>query len=92
MQDLLVVWDAIFAEGISFSLCDYIFVAMLVVIRRLLLTGDYSQCMGYLMRYPTVPDVHYVIDMALHLKDPMVRNFQIIPVLYLAFSTLLIEL
>jgi TBC1 domain family protein 5 len=74
MQDLLVVWDAIFAEGISFSLCDYIFVAMLLVIRRLLIASDYSKCLGYLMRFPTVPDVHHVIDMALYLKDPMKYN------------------
>ena len=71
MQDLLVIWDAIFANGLSFSLCDYIFVAMLMIVRKPLLEGDYSQCMGYLMRYPSISDVHYVVDMALYLKDPL---------------------
>jgi len=33
MQDLLVLWDAIFADGISFDLVDYIFVAMLMFLR-----------------------------------------------------------
>ena len=33
MQDLLVLWDAIFADGIGFDLVDYIFVAMLLYIR-----------------------------------------------------------
>lgn len=71
LQDLLVVWDAIFSDGISFSLCDYIFASMLIVIRKLLLSSNYSQCMGHLMRFPTVPDTHYIIHLALHLRDPV---------------------
>lgn len=35
MQDLLVIWDAVFADGIGFDLVDYIFVAMLLYIRDL---------------------------------------------------------
>ena len=34
MQDLLMLWDAIFADSISFDLVDYIFVAMLLYIRE----------------------------------------------------------
>jgi len=70
MQDLLVVWDAIFADG--FALCDYIFASMLIVIRKLLLVSDYAQCLYHLMRYPSVPDIHYVIHLALHIRDPLV--------------------
>ena len=33
MQDLLAMWDAIFADGIGFDLVDYIFVAMLLYLR-----------------------------------------------------------
>jgi len=33
MQDLLMLWDAIFADGISFDLVDYVFVAMLLYIK-----------------------------------------------------------
>jgi len=33
MQDLLMLWDAIFADSISFDLVDYVFVAMLLYIR-----------------------------------------------------------
>ena len=73
MQDLLVVWDAIFADG--FALCDYIFAAMLLVIRKLLLVSDYAQCLYHLMRYPSVPDIHYIIHLALHIRDPLVHNF-----------------
>lgn len=34
LQDLLVLWDAIFAEGKQFELTNYIVVAMLVRIRQ----------------------------------------------------------
>lgn len=33
LQDLLVVWDALFADSITLNLVDYIFVAMLLYIR-----------------------------------------------------------
>ncbi len=45
MQDLLVVWDAIFADGISFDLVDYVFVAMLLYIR------DFRECACVCVRY-----------------------------------------
>lgn len=35
IHDLLIIWDAIFADGISSNLVDYIFVAMLIAIRDL---------------------------------------------------------
>lgn len=73
MQDLLVLWDAIFANGIG--LCDYIFTAMLVVISKILLPCDYSDCLNHLMRYPSVCDVHYVIHLALHQRDPLVSIY-----------------
>jgi len=34
MQDLLMLWDAIFGDSISFDLVDYVFVAMLLYIRN----------------------------------------------------------
>ncbi|KAF7492231.1 hypothetical protein SSS_08460 [Sarcoptes scabiei] len=69
MQDLLVLWDAIFAN--DFTLCDFIFTSMLVVIRSLLLPFGYADCLNHLMRYPSVCDVHYVIHLALHFRDPL---------------------
>lgn len=35
MQDLLALWDAIFADGVGFELVDFVFVAMLLYIRDL---------------------------------------------------------
>jgi len=34
MQDLLMLWDAIFSDGISFDLVDYVFLAMLLYLRE----------------------------------------------------------
>ncbi|KAI0213958.1 TBC1 domain family member 5 [Lamellibrachia satsuma] len=70
MQDLLVLWDAIFADGISFDLVDYIFVAMMMFLRETLLGSDYTSCLGVLMHYPAIGDVHYFIQRALYLREP----------------------
>ncbi|XP_799336.2 TBC1 domain family member 5 isoform X2 [Strongylocentrotus purpuratus] len=69
-QDLIVLWDAIFADSPMLDLVDYIFVAMLIKIRELLLTAEYANCLMLLMRYPTVDDIHYLVNKALHLRDP----------------------
>lgn len=70
IHDLLIVWDAIFADGISFDLVDYIFVAMLIAIRDLLLKNDYASCLCHLMHYPNITEVERIISLALHLRDP----------------------
>ncbi|XP_071788383.1 TBC1 domain family member 5-like isoform X2 [Asterias amurensis] len=70
LQDLLVLWDTIFADSQTLDLIDYIFVAMLILVRELLLAGDYADCMTLLMRFPMVGDVRCLVDKALHLRDP----------------------
>ncbi|PAA67784.1 hypothetical protein BOX15_Mlig005158g1 [Macrostomum lignano] len=72
LQDLLVVWDAVFADGYDagFGLVDYIFVAMLINIRSLLLASDFSGAMTYLMRYPQGSDVNFIVSLAYHLRAP----------------------
>lgn len=35
-----------------------------------MLAGDYTTCLTSLMRYPTGIDISFVIEHALHLKDP----------------------
>lgn len=70
MQDLLVLWDALFADGIGFDLVDYVFASMLLYIRDLLLASDYPQCLNCLMRYPPVADIHYLIEKARYLREP----------------------
>ncbi|XP_031964402.1 TBC1 domain family member 5 isoform X4 [Corvus moneduloides] len=70
LQDLLVVWDALFADSITLNLVDYIFVAMLLYIRDALISSNYQTCLGLLMHYPSIGDVHSLILRALFLRDP----------------------
>ncbi|XP_074051835.1 TBC1 domain family member 5 [Macrotis lagotis] len=70
LQDLLVVWDALFADSINLGLVDYVFVAMLLYIRDALISSNYQTCLGLLMHYPPIGDVHSLILRALFLRDP----------------------
>ncbi|XP_014672067.1 PREDICTED: TBC1 domain family member 5-like isoform X2 [Priapulus caudatus] len=72
MQDLLVLWDAIFADSMSFDLVDHMFVAMMIFIREKLLRSDYAGCLTVLMKYPPVNDIFYLIKRALYLRKPTV--------------------
>ncbi|BFZ06429.1 hypothetical protein BsWGS_09466 [Bradybaena similaris] len=73
MQDLLMLWDAIFGDGIAFGLVDYIFVAMLLYLRDILMTSDYTVCLTVLMKFPPVADVHYFVAKALWIREPNVH-------------------
>lgn len=70
LPDLLVLWEAIFAHGKSFTLTNYVVVAMLVLIRPALLAGDYTTCLTHLMKYPSNVDITLVIRYAMHIKSP----------------------
>lgn len=61
LQDLLVLWDAIFADSRTLDLVDYLFIAMLIHIRQQLMSADYSTCMQILMRYPPVDDINDIV-------------------------------
>ncbi|XP_008110931.2 TBC1 domain family member 5 isoform X2 [Anolis carolinensis] len=70
LQDLLVIWDALFADSITLDLVDYVFLAMLLYIRDALISSNYQTCLGLLMHYPPIGDVHSLILRALFLRDP----------------------
>ncbi|KAJ8345681.1 hypothetical protein SKAU_G00298740 [Synaphobranchus kaupii] len=70
LQDLLVVWDALFADSITLDLVDYVFVAMLLYIRDALIASNFQTCLGLLMHYPPIGDVHSLLHKALFLRDP----------------------
>ncbi|XP_078451148.1 LOW QUALITY PROTEIN: TBC1 domain family member 5 [Lampetra fluviatilis] len=70
LQDLLALWDAIFADSANLSLVDYMFVAMLQNIRDPLLSSNYQTCLGLLMHYPPSGDLHHLVQKALFLRDP----------------------
>ncbi|KAG2464973.1 TBCD5 protein, partial [Polypterus senegalus] len=73
LQDLLILWDALFADSITLDLVDYIFVAMLLYIRDVLIASNYQTCLGLLMHYPPIGDIHALLHKALFLRDP--KNF-----------------
>ncbi|RAL07496.1 GTPase-activating protein GYP6 [Aspergillus homomorphus CBS 101889] len=56
-QDVLEIWDLLFAEGLRPELIDYVCVAMLLRIRWQLLSADSSSALTILLRYPS-PDPH----------------------------------
>ncbi|XP_051992471.1 TBC1 domain family member 5 [Xyrauchen texanus] len=70
LQDLLVVWDALFADSITLDLVDYVFVAMLLYIRDALIASNFQTCLGLLMHYPPIGDIHSLLLKSLFLRDP----------------------
>ncbi|XP_022797430.1 TBC1 domain family member 5-like isoform X2 [Stylophora pistillata] len=70
MDDVLVLWDALFADGPMLDLVDYIYISMLKAIRNKLLSGSYSVCIGYLMKFPRVyDDVFRYVKTALTMRE-----------------------
>lgn len=71
-EQLLVLWDTIFALDPSLDLIDLTCVAMLLRIRWTLLESDYAMALQLLLRYPVPPDSqgpHTFVDDALYLRD-----------------------
>jgi hypothetical protein len=64
LDDLMILWDAIFAHSPDLVLVDYICLAMLVFIREQLLERDSTGCLTRLMKYPPVEDVRIFIERA----------------------------
>ncbi|KAK0630588.1 rab-GTPase-TBC domain-containing protein [Bombardia bombarda] len=71
-EQLLALWDAIFAFDPSLDLIDFICVAMLLRIRWTLLEADYSVALQLLLKYP-IPKhpygPHTFVNDAIYLKD-----------------------
>ncbi|KAJ5524295.1 hypothetical protein N7494_010945 [Penicillium frequentans] len=56
-DDVLMVWDVLFAHGLRSDLVDFTCIAMLLRIRWELLNADYSGALTLLLRYPS-PQPH----------------------------------
>lgn len=69
LDDLLIVWDAIFCINNNFGLVNYLCVAMLIRIRHKLLYSDYTTTLTHLMKYPADVDVNLIIRHALYMYD-----------------------
>ncbi|KAF9128135.1 hypothetical protein BGW39_005323 [Mortierella sp. 14UC] len=69
MEDVLDLWDGIFAKDPSLNICIFIGLALLLRIRDELLEEDFAGCLHKLMRYPSVKDVQQFIPQALRLQN-----------------------
>ncbi|KAI9720779.1 MAG: hypothetical protein M1812_002618 [Candelaria pacifica] len=72
LDDLLALWDILFAEDPTLQLVDHICVAMLLRIRWQLVVADYSTALTLLLHYPSPTKPHspstFVQD-ALYLRN-----------------------
>jgi hypothetical protein len=69
LEDLLTIWDGLFAYDASLSLLDYICVAMLIYIRGHILQHEYADVLKRLFKFPPVEHVLIFIERAIELKD-----------------------
>ncbi|KAJ5750439.1 hypothetical protein N7533_007467 [Penicillium manginii] len=56
-DDVLIMWDVLFANGLRSDLVDFTCIAMLLRIRWELLSADYTGALSLLLRYPS-PEPH----------------------------------
>lgn len=73
LEDVLVLWDALFAGSPDFSLVDHMIVAMLIFIREDILNKDYSSCLKRLFKYPPVEDVHIFVTEGIQMSNPTTK-------------------
>lgn len=69
LEELLILWDKLFAEDASLELVDMICVAMLLRIRWQLIEADYSLALILLLRYPAPTHPHQFVDDAIYLRE-----------------------
>ncbi|KAK1835261.1 TBC1 domain family member 5 [Podospora conica] len=71
-EQMLALWDTIFAYDPELDLIDLICVAMLLRIRWTLLEADYSVALQLMLKYPAPPPPHgphTFVDDAIYLRD-----------------------
>ncbi|KAI9824133.1 MAG: hypothetical protein M1826_007447 [Phylliscum demangeonii] len=72
LDQLLRLWDLLFAEDPSLELVDLVCVAMLLRVRWQLVHADYSSGLSLLLRYPTASSPCHAVSFAqdaLYLRD-----------------------
>ncbi|PRP72793.1 TBC1 domain family member 5-like [Planoprotostelium fungivorum] len=74
LEDVLMLWDAMLSYSdnpvtADLQLIDYICVAMLIFIRKSLLSNDYNGAMRRLFKYPPVEDCLLFVEQALNLQQ-----------------------
>jgi len=70
LDDVLTIWDAVFAFGNDFKLIDYMCLTMIMYLKDQLISMDNSGCLRRLFNYPPVEDVTILIHRAQQMADP----------------------
>jgi len=68
LEDLIPIWDCIFAYDPDLQLVDYLVISMLLYIRAELLQKDYSECLKRLFKYPPVEFPFVLVERAINLS------------------------
>lgn len=74
LQDLLYIWDCIFAVNNNLAFVPYMYLSMLLRLGPTLIKYEFAECLTLLMNYPAGMDVTYLVYMALHLYKPHSYN------------------
>ncbi|KAF0411866.1 RabGAP/TBC [Gigaspora margarita] len=69
INQVLILWDGMFAEDPTLRLVDFVCLALMLRIRDELLESDYAGCLSMLMRYPSINDVEVLVPQAIYLRD-----------------------
>ena len=78
-DDVITLWDAIFAWGQGLGLIDYVAVTMLMYMRESLLGREYTDTMGRLMKFPPVDDVAIFVESAIRMASGKASGGQGMP-------------
>ena len=69
-NEVLNLWDAIFAYDSDLSFIDSVYCAILYSIRNELISGDHSSCLQTLMRHPKNLTTFRLVSWAMYIADP----------------------
>ncbi|CAG8526384.1 31389_t:CDS:10 [Racocetra persica] len=69
LNQVLILWDGMFAEDPTLRVVDFVCVALMLRIRDELLESDYAGCLSMLMRFPSINDVEVLVPQAIYLRD-----------------------
>lgn len=61
IDEVLLLWDGIFAEGNNLELVDWIVLVMLINIRDKIIGQEYSVCLTSLMKYPKLENDREIV-------------------------------
>ncbi|KAI9276340.1 rab-GTPase-TBC domain-containing protein, partial [Umbelopsis sp. AD052] len=74
IENVLELWDAIFAEDPSLNIVEYICLVLLLRIRDKMVDGEYAECLTLLMRYPPIKEPVTCVEQAKYLRQNLTEE------------------